>query len=289
MKGFHFKRNMLKYSLLLFLFVAEKSSAQKTVDTTWYNIGEDLYINRQFDAAIYDFSKSITAGYNVAKSYAYRASCKIMLGHIDEASPDLDMAYQTDPSDPLIHFLKARLYIFKQNNDSLLYWAHKAYFSDPQNPDYIDALAIGFMGKQLFDSAITYESKAVKINPQEGSYIGNLGLIKQNAKRYEEAIIDLKAAIKLQPTNPKLFMSMASCYLGLKKYNDALEICNDVLSQYADFALGYSTRGQVYYAMGKKNEACQDFNHLAAMDNPAYDITMKPAAYYLKEYGCAGN
>jgi len=287
--NFNYKKNILKYSLLLLLFSAERSVAQTISDSTWYNLGANFYVRRQFDNAIYDFSKSIQVGYNVAKSYSYRASCKIMLGKIDEAEPDLNTAYKIDSLDPLIYFLKARLYLYKQNKDSLLFWSNKAVLSDPANPDYIDALAIAYMGKGMFDSAIIYETKAVKINPEEASYIGNLGLIKQNSKRYEEAIADFKTALQLEPDNPKLFMSIANCLLGLKKYEQALQICNDVLAKYTDFGWGYSTRGQVYHAMGKKKEACEDFSRLAAMENVIYDITMQPASYYLKEYGCQGN
>ncbi|HEV3251308.1 MAG TPA: tetratricopeptide repeat protein, partial [Puia sp.] len=222
----------------------------------------------KFDDAIYWFSKSIENHYRITDSYRYMGASKALIGDFKGSKENLFYSYQLDSFNERTYYHIGKYYFLLEKYDSAIFWITNAINKNPKDPVFYDTKALSYLGVKKLDSALLNEQIAIKLRPDE-TFINNRGLIKQKQLKYNEALSDYQKTLSIDSSldnNTATFINMAFCYLKLKKYKEALQACNRVLTQYPEFPQGLEVRGQTYYALAKKEEACIDFRHLSQLD-----------------------
>ena len=77
--------------------------------------------------------------------------------------------------------------------------------------------------------------------------------------KYKEAIAIFDKLILEDSTQYDVYFFRGSSWFNLKEVNKALADFNKAISLNPRFANAYSTRGDIYSYLGKKEEACKDY------------------------------
>ena len=271
--------------IIILLFIHLKSSAQNTKDSNYYYyLGKSYYEKYKFDEAIYWFDRSIEKGYQLPKSYLFKAASEIFsfdLNKIKEAAANLNIATSLDSSDPNLFFIKGTYFKVIKNFDSSFFYFGRALHVMPLDAVCNDAIAIAFTEANKPDSAMKYEEIAIKVMPHNAGYINNLGIIERNMGKYEDAILRFKLALKYELNDLVTRTNIAYCKYKLKKYDEALRICNSVILDGPVYQYPYLVRGQIYFDIGQKEKACADFRQLSLLS-----AGKQLGETYFKNCGC---
>jgi tetratricopeptide (TPR) repeat protein len=76
---------------------------------------------------------------------------------------------------------------------------------------------------------------------------------------YQAAIQIFSECIEKDTSNPEIFFFRGSAYFNSKEVAKALADFNTAIRQSPKYADAYSTRGDIYSYLGKKDEACRDY------------------------------
>lgn len=95
----------------------------------------------------------------------------------------------------------------------------------------------------------TYEEKIAVIDDYE------------NKKQYPQALKLYRELISEQPQRIEFLYKFALCLDKAKDYNGAITTLNKILKLDPNFALGYFVKGNVYYKMGKFQEALAQYSN----------------------------
>ncbi len=76
---------------------------------------------------------------------------------------------------------------------------------------------------------------------------------------YENALIDFTQCITLDPQNMEAHLERANVYAKQRQFALALADYNKIISIYPTTGITYRFRGEVYFQMGNKAEACADW------------------------------
>ena len=262
------KTNLKKITLVIIcslIFCA--SHAQ---DSLAFNIGYNSFLKGNAQDAIYWFSKSIEKNYLPAQSYMYRGASNTYQGNNEQALPDLFYSYKLDSTLPYTCQFIGTAYLSLSKFDSCILWLDKAIKKDPKDPDAYNNRAVAYRTLQQLDKATADVELALTISPNNRMYLINRGAIKQAQLNYEEALDDYKAALKIDASvdnNIIVYINMGICNASLNALEEALANVDKVLSRYPDVGEALEARGQIYEAMGRKDEACADFEKLKPIDS----------------------
>lgn len=204
-------------------------------------------------------------------AHAYKAFLFHSMGKHDEASTELNKAFQLDPYS--VSAIQTRIQISLDNGDSLtaLNDANDLIKRNPKNPDYFatrgrvylnegnldkarqdantalsftkrnpsayNVLAAVYMQEHEDSSAILNANMALKINPYQTEPYLILADIKYWSGKYDEFVANTEKAAALEPWNKELQFSLAFTYQKAGRIEEALAVLDALLAKKDDLDL----------------------------------------------------
>lgn len=244
----------------------------------YFEVAKKEYLYGDLQKSIDLLTESINHNEEIAKSYMYRGSAKAFLKMYPEALVDLNLSKKIDPINPKIYFYFGKFYLLKGNYDSALQYFNLAISKDAKDAVIYDGRATVKGLLKNYNGAIQDDNIAIKLDSTKQIYYTNRGFAKFQLKQYEAAIKDFNISLKLE-SNHKAYANRGYAFYKLGLQLKAIEDYTNALSiMPEDFEIFYR-RGLSYVEIGKKKEACADFNK-------SKELGYKPAEKELLKIAC---
>lgn len=184
-----------------------------------------------FEGALDDYGKSKTLDNDNPRLYVSRSAARITLGNYNGAVRDLERAVKLDPTDADVHFNLA--------------CAH--YMTDRHG----DAMA------EL--------DETLELNPNHADALFLRGVIRGEQYKEAEGLDDIEKALSMKPDIPGGQMSAAILLFELEQYQEAADRFTKVIESADEETrtAAFYYRGDCYYNLEMKDEACKDFKRAA--------------------------
>lgn len=124
---------------------------------------------------------------------------------------------------------------------------------------YNQGVELARLGKA--EEAIAAFDKSIALKADEYVAWYNRGIAKVMLQRYEDALTDFDKALLLNPGYKKAYLNRATTKKHLTDYDGAMADYNYILKYDSINMEAYYYRGLLYNLLGKRIEACTDFNH----------------------------
>ena len=199
-------------------------SLDSTVMDTWETFGDVNFTLKNFDTAIYFYSKSIELynknNDNSIYSWIARGQVYDTLNKLDDAIYNFKKAIQIKSFEREPYWLTAKSYEKKKVIDSsLIYFQEALARTDSEDVESLKLLnwEIGYMYKKndKFDDAITYFQKALKIDDHYKEAYADMADCYVENKQYTQSIEPYERAIIVYQQDKKDSLILSSLYLKL--------------------------------------------------------------------------
>lgn len=188
-------------------------------------IAQLYYDNKEYEQAILFFSKAISQNFNYLESLNFRGISYYEIKDLEKAIQDFKLYTQIDTSN---------------------FWVY--YY-----------LGLSYFDKGNFDASLYYIDTSIKLNPQETLSFHFRANIYMKMEKYEEAINDCNKAINSGFTSNMIYFDRGVCLFYLKRNKDALIDLDKAVKQYPHRSDVFLKRGEVNYALGYVDSACEDW------------------------------
>jgi tetratricopeptide (TPR) repeat protein len=234
-----------------------KNDKGTNIARAYYNRGIALNEDKNYNAALNDFSKAISLFPNNADAYFNRALVYRSLGKPEFALEDLSRAISLNPK-------KADPFYYHGMSNVDLNRLHEAIIDFSEaiklNPDHVEALsARALVRGQLKDNegAIVDLTAAIALKTKNPDVFLTRGYLVSLTGDYAKAISDYNRAIEFQPGNIFYYKTRAIAETHANLYREAISDWNIVLQSEID-PLALYFRGYSKYMLGKSDEGCAD-------------------------------
>jgi tetratricopeptide (TPR) repeat protein len=193
----------------------------------YYNRGNVHRIQKQYDLAIRDYTKTYELKGNSKVLYA-RANTYMDAKEYLNAVGDYTTILTKEPRFQNIYFDRGYAYIALE---------------------------------KYAEAKVDLETQ-LKTTPQDFKTLANLATVKKKLGIIQEALQDFNALLKAFPQQADLHIlhnNRANLYVQLQDYKSALEAINSGLKIKPDYDLGLLTRASIYLKMEQQTKACEDY------------------------------
>ena len=230
---------------------------------------------RDYNAAIKDFDKIISAKSDNLSALCGRAEAKMGLGKYSEAFKDLDAALEKDGTFALAYSLKGDLFFNQKDYQHAL----KYYDEAMQRPNSPMQAVIGkskvFNLTNKIKDAFNILNNAIVSYPNSPDLFYARGLLYSFHKKYSKAITDLDKTLALNPNYNSLdvYLNRGIAFYNVGEYMNAISDYDAALDIDPKNSAVYHSRGLAYYDNGSFKEAIDDFLKLNEL-NPNNPVTL---------------
>ena len=234
----------------------ELNSGEPTI--VYCKRGEIYLLQKQFDLAIADFSKSISLDSKYAEAYEKRGLTYLVKGGNTQAEQDFTRArdefYERGQSlyGQKQYYLSVEIFSKALNLDPNYAWA------------YISRGA-SYHNVKEYEKAIADYNKALDLDPKYADAYYNRGNTYCILKEYEKAIADYNKAIELDPKYAMAYNGRGVAYKNLRENEKAIQDISKALELDPKFAAAYYNRGNLYQQIGNIEAARRDFQKAAEL------------------------
>jgi tetratricopeptide (TPR) repeat protein len=257
-----------------------------------YAEGDQLYRQKNYDAAIDKYSEAISAMPNYPLAHFSKALAFYNLGKFDRATPEFDLAltqgykpveiyryrwysnYQTrnydaalndarqgaklEPKNASFVLAAGDIYRAQKNFSDAITAYNRAAQVDPANTDvyYFIALAYQAQGdsKQQGTSALKAIEKGTRYRGESWALVGDAWL---RSRDFDRAAQSYERALQEKPDQPDLYATLADIYRTLNRFDDAIATAKKGILRYPNDSALYTSLSW-YYSLGDKpTEAIQ--------------------------------
>jgi tetratricopeptide (TPR) repeat protein len=265
------KRILFLVAFLSFFLILNELNAQSTLETAReeYNSGQFKKAETTLEAALDQNSKDPVYLKLLADS-------KHKQDKFQEAVKLYTKALRYDKENAILFFNRGAAMVFLAEYKDALSDLNTAIKIQPDSAEMY--YYKGFCLAELFkyNGAINAYDKAISLKPDYAAAIYNRGAAKGELNRYTEGMADFKVALEKDPELVDGQINLALSHLGMKEYEEAIKGFNQVITA-RDNNLGkaYFYRGEAKYELGKKEEACIDYNKALNLGYQTADINIK--------------
>ena len=247
--------------LLVEIIIKQSKEENKVItDIDLYNLGVDLYNEKEYQKSIKKFSEAINLNSNDQDYFNLRGWTYYHLHQYDKAVEDATRAIDLNPDEP-DHF-------------NLRGWA---YYKLDKN-----------------DKAVEDATRAIYLNPDEPDHFNLRGWAFYQIEEFVEAIQDFNIAIKIDKTKSDYFLGryLAKLYsLEIYKFRDLFNELNNALystKNNSSKSLVLHHRGKLYLKTDQYENALADFNESIELKEEIYCLEERLYTYIqLKEFSKA--
>lgn len=250
---------MLRNTLLPFLLFTLSVAAQTDTDahlqqaTAAYDAGD-------YELALLHADSAIARTDTSAKAYKLRGDIHQRLVHLDQAISDYKASEKLDPTDPRLYVSRGAARITGGNLKGGIRDLEKALELDDSDADAWYNLACAkYMGQDI-NGAMKDARRALRLRADFPDALFLSGVIKGEQYKEEDGLAEVQEALRLKPEIPGGRMSLAMLYYDTKRYKEAIDLFTAVIDGKDEGkAEAYYYRGDCYYELGDKEQACRNW------------------------------
>ncbi|SFO88132.1 Tetratricopeptide repeat-containing protein [Chitinophaga sp. YR627] len=216
----------------------------------------------------------------------------------DEALFVVNRIIKSDAKNADYYDMRARIYYYKNLNDSALINHNMAILLEPDQPTYYANRGLFFYNMQMPDESIDDLTLALKYEKTDslrhliicnrgaarnmkrdfqGAYkdfksvydedstniqaLSNLGMVLDDLGRINDAIMYLEKALHIDPNETAVLCNLGYRYMDLGDYKMAIRQFKRMLEVAPDDPLGYNNMGYAKYKMNDLKGALKDIEH----------------------------
>ena len=178
---------------------------------------------------------------------------------LDKAHARVDQALSAYPNVAALHYLKAQVYGFQRNGQSVEAELNRALELDPNYLPAYSGLASLYINSKQEDRAIAQYQKILSLRPDNATAYTLIGILEDQRKNHDVAADNYRKALEKDPNAMIAANNLAWLYAVTGKGNidEAVRLAQGVVQKHPNVAGFVDTLGWVYY---KKNL------HAAAVD-----------------------
>jgi tetratricopeptide (TPR) repeat protein len=254
-------------ALIKEITVYQSKSIDQTAEEYFYR-GLIKFNKKDYNGAIFDYTKAIELNSNNSSIYHNRGLAKINLGDIEGSIEDYTKAIELDPDYVSAYMNRGNVKSNLKDYYGSIADHTKAIEIDPNYaPAYMNRGNVKSNLKDYYGAIADY-TKAIELEPNLAIAYYNRGNAKNFLKDFHGGIIDLTKAIELDPNDSDYYHNR-----GFLKYeiNDAYGAIMDFtktieLDPYHDSA--YLNRGNAKFSLLRDKEGgCSDWKIAARLEN----------------------
>ncbi|QDU22237.1 tetratricopeptide repeat protein [Urbifossiella limnaea] len=281
--------------------------------------GHKAFAERQFAEAVECFSRAITLRPDVAAGYRYRAYAFLELGDRIRALNDLDQAVRLKPDDPQayadraaelftqkafdqavadcdkvlsldpgrapIRALRGRCHAARGDTPSALADYAEAIEADAENAPRVLMWRAGLRFEtEDYDAAEADCTAALLHRPDDADALHLRGAVRQQAGDGAGAEADFSAAITRDPQHGPARLGRAVCRFLQKDFAGVVADCDAAVRLLPNVARVFELRGSALRALGRPDEALQNFDEAIRLaPQAAMPFNYRAGAHYAKK------
>lgn len=242
------------------------------------------YKNKNYQAAIEDYTRLLQLNPNEAKAYLGRSDAWISLGNYHEAIKDCTQFLKLRPD--CVEGYIARAGQFKDMGN-LQRAIDDCSHAISIGSDW-DNIAYSLRGEcygllENYQAALQDFNQSIRLAPEEIESYQKRGFIHQELKKYHEAIEDLTKVLQRNSESSELvhcYHLRAGCYQSLRNWEEAIRDYTEVIRRDPTYYHAYIGRGGAYVFLNDRESAASDLQTAARLsqaqgDTEGYQNAMK--------------
>lgn len=195
---------------------------------TYYNIGEDLYIEDKYQEAYDYFKKALDNNEEINSSKNYMGCCLIGLGKYEEAINVFDsILNNTLWERPM--FNKGRAYLKLENYTEAFACFNRALMINQENADVYYYLGVYYEKIKDYINAKKYYLKSIEIDDSQAEPHLNLGLVYFHLNEFELSIEESKKVLEIDINYTNAKVNIGFVLYRQEKYEEALKVLLQVI------------------------------------------------------------
>lgn len=213
---------------------------------------------RNFEQAIYDYSKAVEIDRHYAEAYNNRSAAQIMMENYAQAVLDCNWAIELAP-----HFVAA--YVNRgiantglRNYEEALRDYDRVIELDSMNVYAYYNRGNTYMWMGNYDDAVDDYSQTIGLDSTFLAAYVNRGVVHDLLSEFYQAVTDYNQAIKLNPNYVHAFFNRAHAHYALGNYKQALADYSRVIEMNPQHRYAYENRAKCYMAMDDDERASRD-------------------------------
>lgn len=242
------------------------------------------YKNKNYQAAIEDYTRFLQLNPNESKAYWQRGAAWVELGNNQEAIKDYTQCLKFQPG--LVHVYITRAAIFKDTGN-LQRAIDDCTHALSLGSDW-DNIAYSLRGDcygvlENYQAALQDYNQSIRLQPEEIESYQKRGFIHQELKNYHEAIEDLTKVLQRTSESSELvhcYHLRAGCHQSLRNWEEAIRDYTEVIRRDPTYYHAYIGRGGAYRFLNDRESAASDLETAARLsqaqgDTEGYQNAMK--------------
>ena len=242
------------------------------------------YKNKNYQAAIEDYTRFLQLNPNESKAYWQRGGAWVELGNNQEAIKDYTQSLKFQPD--LVHVYITRAAIFKDTGN-LQKAIDDCTHALSLGSDW-DNIAYSLRGDcygvlENYQAALQDYSQSIRLQPEEIESYQKRGFIHKEIKNYHEAIEDLTKVLQRNSESSELvhcYHLRAGCHQSLRDWEEAIRDYTEVIRRDPTYYHAYIGRGGAYMFLNDRESAASDLETAAILsqaqgDTEGYQNAMK--------------
>ena len=213
------------------------------------------------DEALADYGRLIELGRDPAQNHRRRADLCRDLGRADEAIAAYGEVVKLKPNDADAWFQRAALEFNTGRHAAARDDAGKVIELAPQAPPPYQLRAIvNLVTFKEIEASLADWRRLSELNPKNAMAHYYVGALEMGRRKYDEALAAFDKAIEIAPDYVDAHWGRAQTCLSQKRLDDALGELNLLIEKLAtNRPAAVNSRGDVYRAMGRLDEAAADY------------------------------
>jgi tetratricopeptide (TPR) repeat protein len=209
---------------------------------------------------------------------------------LDKAHARIDQALSSHPKVASLHFLKAQVYGFQRNAQSLEAELIRALELDPNYLPAYSALGSLYINTKQEDRAIAEYQKIIALRPENSTAYTLIGILEDQRKNYDVAAENYRKALEKDPNAIIAANNLAWLYAVTGKGNldEALRLAQGVVQKHPNVAGFVDTLGWVFYKKNLHAAAVEQLRKAVSLNEAEARVrNVTPSATYQYHLGMA--
>jgi tetratricopeptide (TPR) repeat protein len=208
---------------------------------------------------------------------------------LDKAHARVDQALAAYPNVASLHYLKAQVYGYQRNIQSVEAELKRALELDPNYLLAYEALAALYINTKQEDRAIAEYQKIISLRPESAAPYTLIGMLEYQKQNYDAAVENYRKALERDPNNAIAANNLAFLYAdGKGNLDEALRLAQGVVQKNPNVAGFLDTLGWVFYKKNLHAAAVEQFRKAVSInETQARAANATPSATYHYHLGLA--
>lgn len=209
---------------------------------------------------------------------------------LDKAHARIDQALGAYPNVAALHYLKAQVFGFERNAQSVEAELNQALNLDPNYLPAYSALASLYINSKQEDRAIAQYQKIISLRPDNATAYTLIGILEDQRKNYDVAADNYRKALEKDANASIAANNLAWLYAVTGKGNidEAVRLAQSVVQKHPNVAGFADTLGWVYYKKNLHTAAVEQLRKAVALNEAdARNANTSPSAAYHYHLGMA--